>query len=94
MRGSVAMKVCGSTFAKSGIAERCECFLHRQLQYSTLIAAVCLRTCSEAGGGVMAEAGNGQVSSMVLDSARSELEGRTGLTDSEDEGGAESAEAA
>ncbi|PIL32080.1 hypothetical protein GSI_06785 [Ganoderma sinense ZZ0214-1] len=39
-----------------------------------------------AGGGVMAEAGHSRVSRSVLDSAREELEGRTGLTDSENEG--------
>ncbi|KAM5539178.1 hypothetical protein V8D89_007051 [Ganoderma adspersum] len=40
-----------------------------------------------AGGGVMDGATNGRVSKLVLDSAREELKGRTGLTDSEDEGG-------
>ena len=41
---------------------------------------------SVGGGGVMSESNNGRVSKSVLDSAREELEGRTGLTDSEDEG--------
>ncbi|KAM5533659.1 hypothetical protein V8D89_012683 [Ganoderma adspersum] len=40
-----------------------------------------------AGGGIMDGATNGRVSKLVLDSAREELKGRTGLTDSEDEGG-------
>ena len=47
------------------------------------------RICSAAGGGVLAEADNGRVSQSVLDSAREELEGRTGNTDSEDEGAAD-----
>ena len=34
----------------------------------------------------MDELGNGQVSKVVLDSTHKELKGRTGLTDSEDEG--------
>ena len=49
---------------------------------------VTVRTCfySTGGGGVMDESGDGRVSKVVLDSAREELKGRTGLTDSEDEG--------
>ncbi|KAI1783222.1 hypothetical protein LXA43DRAFT_903960 [Ganoderma leucocontextum] len=39
-----------------------------------------------AGGGIMSESNNVRVSKSVLDSACEELEGRTGLTDSEEEG--------
>ncbi|KAI1788266.1 hypothetical protein LXA43DRAFT_894932, partial [Ganoderma leucocontextum] len=39
-----------------------------------------------AGGGIMSESNNVRMSKLVLDSAHEELEGRTGLTDSEEEG--------
>ena len=55
------------------------------LPHTKLIVCICL--CSLAGGGVMDGASNVRVSKSVLDSAREELKGRTGLTDSEDEGG-------